>query len=311
MPRFLLPILAIITLISCSPKKPGGFPAQITSQKTAQHRQIPGTRVFVVPPAGFNASAELPAFDNGGSGVIQAMDLEGGNYYTNAATFSREKFEASGVHVLDFRELKVNQYPAKMCLIQADSMTRVYNIVFGDSTFSTMVMGLYPTNNAALGAEVTKALQTVFYDKSLRIDALANAPFTLDETKSIFKFSKYTANMYLYSLGGTARDAGENEPYFFVMALPAEGVDLASIADEMLEKLQPVRIVGSSAAPVNGFTSLRREIYSTQDGQEALFYQHVVRVGNTVVLMQGGAPDNFQQNLAEFEKLSNTIGRRQ
>lgn len=310
MRALLLPVLAVLTIISCNSKKQAGLSADIKSEKTAQHQQIPGTRAFVVPPAGFNPSAELPALENGGSGVIQAMDLEGGNYYTNGASFSREKFEASGVQVLDFKELRVNQYPGKMCLIQADSMTRIYNLVFGDSTFSTMVMGLFPAGNPKLGAEVSKAMGTVYYDKEFRIDALANAPFTLDESKSVFRFSKFTANMYLYSLGGAGREAAENEPYFFVMALPAEGADLKSIADEMLEKLQPVEIKNSDESSVNGFSSLRREVYSTQEGQEALLYQHIVRIGNMLILMQGGAPNDFRTYLAEFAKLSNTVGRK-
>jgi hypothetical protein len=54
--------------------------------------QIAGTRVFIKAPAGFEPISGFTGLRKGEMSMIQVFDLGGGNFYTNAASFSKEEF---------------------------------------------------------------------------------------------------------------------------------------------------------------------------------------------------------------------------
>lgn len=310
MTKFLTILFVCLTLISCG-QTPKSKPAtDITTTKSSKHLNIPGTRVFVIPPTGFTTSTSLPAIEKGNQGLLQAMDLVGGSFYTNAATFSKEKFEQKGVKVFEYKEFKLNNYPAKMVLIQGDPQTKMYNLVFGDSTFSTSVMGVFATNDNQTGEQIKQAIQSIYYDKTFEVNPFATAPFKLDDTKSIFKFAKFAASTYMYSIDGVKKDSYDNEPYFMVLAAPTEGATLKSIVDDMANVLKNSTIKNISETKTNGLQSYKREVYGELNGKPALLFQHVVLIGESAVVMQGIADDNFEKYVVEFEKLSNTVDKK-
>jgi hypothetical protein len=310
MTKFFIVVLSCMTLTAGGQTANSSFPNEIKTTRVATHINIPGTRVFIVPPEGFRISSTLPAIEKGEVGLVQAMDLPGGSFYTNAATFSKERFEQKGIKVLEYKELKVNGFPAKLVFMQGDPQTKVYNLIFGDSTFSTMLMGVFASNDDKTGEQVKKALLSIYYDKALKIDPFATAPFKLNDSKSIFKFAKFAASTYLYSIDGIKKDSYQNEPYFMAVALPTQGASLKAIADNMAEMIKDSKFKNVSENKTNGFQSLKREVYGKLNGKPALLFQHIVLIGQSAIVMQGIADDNFDKYIIEFEKLSNTVGKR-
>jgi len=294
------------------------IPTEIKSVKTSAHVNIPGSRVFIIPPQGFTPSDELPAIQDGDNGMIEALDLVEGNFYTNAATFNRKSFEDKGIKVLDYSELKVDGYPGKMILAQTPDGAKVYNLVFGDTTFSVSLMAVYPQSNDKMGTELQKALQTICYDKSFKIDPFALAVFTLDDSLTHLKFVKYTASVYLYTLNGKTNrqmELSDDNPIFMVIPLPAESTMPEIIADIMLSKLREkgttvLSMENAVTGKTNGFPSFQREVYAMIQDKKTLLYQHVVIINKTAIIMQGEATANFPAYLKDFQALSSTIRKK-
>ena len=289
------------------------MPGEIKSVKTSAHVNIPGTRVFIVPPHGFTPSDELPAIQKGDNLMIQAIDLAGGNFYTNAASFNRASFENQGIKVLDYKELKVNDYPAKMILMQSPDGVKAYNLVFGDTTFSVSLLGIYPQADDTAGFDIQKAIQTIYYDKSFKVDPFARAIFTLDDSRTQVKFKKYSASVYLYSPKNA--ELSDDNPIFMVIPLPAESTMPEIIADIMLSKLREkgttvLSMENAVTGKTNGFPSFQREVYAMIQDKKTLFYQHVVIINKTAVIMQGEATANFPAYLKDFQALSSTIRKK-
>jgi hypothetical protein len=310
MTRILTLVLLSLHFVSCKPATKAIVNGDITTTKSAKHQNIPGTRVFFVPPEGFTISTILPAFQKGEQGILQAMDLPGGNFYKNAATFSKEKFEQKGIKVLDYREFAINGLPAKMALVQGDPQTKMYNLVFGDTTFSASVIGIFPTNDDQTGEQLKQAITSIYYDKSFVVDPFTKAIFKLDDTKSIFKFAKFAASHYLYSIGGVEKDAYNDESFFMAFALPLKGQTVKAMVDNLAKMISEPTVKNEINASTNGLKSFKREVYGKLKGKPALLFQHVVFLGENAVFMQGIAKDNFEKNLQEFEKLSNSVTKR-
>ncbi|MGL5892368.1 MAG: hypothetical protein ACRC3B_20930, partial [Bacteroidia bacterium] len=177
---FSIALLFSVFLFSCSGnEKPET--GDITTVKTVKHKNIGGTRVFIIPPSGFTTSDAFQGFQKGENGLIQVMDLNGGNFYTNAATFSAEEFSKNGATVHSFRRYKINHDSVKRIEMSSPQGEHMIAMVVGDSTYSVMFNCLWVKGDSSAGNAVREMLNTLYYDKAFTPDPLANAAFTLDE----------------------------------------------------------------------------------------------------------------------------------
>ncbi|MCW3788518.1 hypothetical protein [Plebeiibacterium sediminum] len=119
---------------------------------------VAGTHVMLTPPEDFIKAKNFTGYQKGEEAIINVMDLNGGNYYSNAASFKRETFEAKGLIVSEFEELKIDGYEAKLVVLKADANLIAINVVFGDSTFSVMITGTYSTLEPKIGEQVKASL---------------------------------------------------------------------------------------------------------------------------------------------------------
>ena len=167
---------------------------------------IPATRVILTPPPGFRLTKTFPGFQKNDNCGINVMDLAGGNFNINAGDMSRESLEQKGVTVNEYKDTTIGGYPAKFAIVLSQPGITSMMEVFGDSSFSVLLMGTYPSNDRVTASGMRESFFTVRYDKSLKVDALGSARFTIDDSKSRFKFSTLGANNYVYTPDGVKVD---------------------------------------------------------------------------------------------------------
>jgi hypothetical protein len=304
----------VIALVACKQKSATDtINHNIQNSKTSKHINIPGTRLYIIPPASFTISQTPAGLRKGDNAGITVTDLVGGNYYTNAASFNRAGFDQRGIKTFDFQVIKVNGYPAKYVSLQGDADARMYWLVFGDSTFSTMVMGVYPARDATSGKEILGALNTIYYDKNEKIDPFAAAAFSIDDSQSKFKFFQYATNMYVYTIGGRDNKNDPDAPFLVLTQMPIEkGMTAKNVGDMMLSKLEGYGLTNATvkngtSEKINGYDAYEAEVHGQMHGKNSLMYQCVIANGDNVISMQGVAKDNFDENLAAFKGLAHTI----
>ncbi|HEX2629376.1 MAG TPA: hypothetical protein VHM26_10195, partial [Chitinophagaceae bacterium] len=202
--RYITCIFLLACFISCSNKKEKStaIESEIKTTKTDKHINIAGSRLFIVPPPGFKPLGTMVGLEKENGSQMIIMDLVGGNFYTNAAQYNQKSFENAGAKVFEFKEITINGFPAKYLWMENAEKMRAHNIVFGDSTFSVMIMANYAANDEQTGKDILQSLQTVWYDKSLQIDPFATAYFRADDNGSKFRFAEFNAGMYIYSVDG-------------------------------------------------------------------------------------------------------------
>ncbi|HYH14743.1 MAG TPA: hypothetical protein VD794_05980 [Flavisolibacter sp.] len=285
----------------------------IQNTNTSKHINIPGTRLYMIPPPGFTVAKTFLGLQKGESAMLNIYDLVGGNFYTNAATFSKAGFEQQGASVLHYQEIKVNGYPAKYVSMQGDPTAHAYALVFGDTTFSTMIMAVRPANDEATGKEIMAALNSIYYDKNKKVNPFETALFSLNDQHSRLKFFQYSASLYMYTVDGKDNTKDTDNPFLLVMQLPMDNsLTTQGIAQQMIGKVQQYgltnpQVRNTSTNKINGYDTYEMEVYGQMKDKDCVIYLCVTAKGDKAISMQGIAKDNLEASVQEFKKLAHTI----
>lgn len=298
MKYFYILLLFPVFLFSCSDNEKLET-RDITTIKTEKHKNIGGSRVFIIPPFGFTASDIFQGFQKGENGLIQIMDLNDGNYYTNAATFSPEKFSENGATVHSFSRYKINNDSVKRIEMSTPQGERMIAMVVGDSTYSVMFNCLWVAGDSAAGKAIREMLNTLYYDKAFTPDPMANAAFTLDEGVSAFAFAQSSGGMYIYSIDGK-KDVSGGEPIITVMQTPtAPEVNNESMQTVLFSKLQQYGMTNGKAITsvnifINGVPAVETQYSGTLNGSEKILYLLTANAKGKMIAIQGLTEPNAE-----------------
>jgi hypothetical protein len=280
-----------------------------SSEKTL----VLGTRIYIEQPENFKPSKDFIGFESGQS-VIQFIDLFGGNYSSNAKNFTKENFEKKGIKVFDFQELKINNYPAKLAFLQGNANQKSLQLVFGDNEFSVMAMAFVPDFEKNKIDKLKEALLTIEYDKKRIVDPFEIAFFELDDSKSIFRYSKTVSNMFLYTKNGVKKDNFMEESAYLVSQLPTDRPNMNSkiVLETNLNSLIQNGLQITERKPtdrkeINGFECYEELIIGTLNNQET----HILMTGivndSRCIIVAGLAKDDYKATIEEFQSLTGEL----
>jgi hypothetical protein len=279
---------------------------------TLGHVLIPGTRLYMIPPADFVLTHSFPGLlKTDGKAVIQVYDMPDGDYYEQSNSFTKDIFEAKGAKVLFFKQLTVCGFPAKYCYMRGDSAKKIMALIFGDSTFSATLIGLYPDTSLHTGDEIRDAYASIAYVKGERFNPLASAPFRLDTTVSPFRYAFYNKPLFVYTLDGNEPKQGS--PFLSVTPYPRkEGSSLQEISENLLVKelqsgLSDPLLSNISLDSINGYEAYEVEVRGSLGGQQGMIYQFIVSSAGRTIVIEGVANNDFEKNVAWFKALAHTI----
>ncbi len=298
---------------SCNQKQSNGAVTNTQAQpKTTKHINIPGTRLYVIPPPAYKLAGSFIGLERDSTALVNVFDLVGGNFYTNAATYTREGFERKGVEVFHYEGTRIAGFPAKYIVMAGEPGFKVSGLVFGDSSFSVAVMANYPETDVNAESEITSIFNSIIYDKTSTVDPFANAGFTLDDSQSLFRFAQFSAGMYIYSAGGKRPAGNPDEPVIMVTSVPSDGKNAREISRLFIEKASEygaglLTVRNESDDALNGYNASQAELWGNHEGDTILIYQCVVVREDRAVSIQAIARKNGAMYLPEIKKLINTF----
>lgn len=265
----------------------------LTSLQAQEEKEIvAGTRVSIYPPTGFTKGQNFTGYQKGETAIINVMDLDGGNFYSNAARFTKENFEAKGITVLGFEALIIDGYPAKYVKMQGDPNTISINMVFGDSSFSVMLMGVYPSDKEDIGEEIKQSILSASYTKDLKVDPFATAFFSLDDSDSQLKFSQANTNLFVYTINGETEN-NDGKPIMLVLPLPNDNSSTPKQTSEsMITELQGrglsnVEYISSGNTTINGYQAYELLVKGTINEISTNILVQTIISGDNQIVIQG------------------------
>lgn len=269
----------------------------------------------MIPPPGFRLASNFAGFEKDAFTGMTIMDLDGGNFYTNSATCTREKFEGKGLSVLEFERLKVDGYPAIRALIKSPvDGSLSHQLVFGDTTFSALVASSVIGTDTSTSNSVRQAFGTITYDKKVVVGVYEGTSFRANDRATELKFAKKGGGVWLFSRNGVSKTSyGDDEPVLMAVPVPfGEPYTCTSMASKMISGLEgkgfsKSRVENVSTQRVNGFESYEAEYYGTMRGDQTLVYMLVVALGERAVVFEGKAIEPFGPALKMFKELAHTV----
>lgn len=284
----------------------------IQTTKTDRHINIPGTRLFMVPPPSFEIATTFTGLQRGDEAMLMVQDLVGGNFYTNAATFSKSTFEERGIKVSDYQEIKINGHDAKYILMEGDG-AKSFALVFGDTTYSVMIMGQNGTGDSKIEKDIIESFNTIYYDKAKVTDPFESAFFTIDDSKSKLKFFRGMASMFFYTIGGVENDKVSGDRFLLITPMPADDtMTPKSVAALMIEKQEQSGFVRSKikneiTRKISGHDTYEAEIYGDLHEQSAVIYMFVVKKQDKIVCLIGISKNKLEESVSDFQALARTV----
>lgn len=130
-----------------------------------KHVNIPGTKVSMVLPKEGSFSKKFPGIRFNENAYIRVVDGVKADFYSSTRNLNKEFFESSGLKFLELKEFKLDGYSAKLVWLQPMPKRKVFQLVFGDDTFSTMIMGMYAAEDKKMGKLIRETMLTATYDK--------------------------------------------------------------------------------------------------------------------------------------------------
>lgn len=271
---------------------------------------VPGTKVWMMPPEGSRTVINPAGFRVNENTVILIITSKG-NFYTQNKSFKDTYSQLPGVKIFDYKEFKVSGYPAKLILMQSNPKKKAYQLVFGDSTFSVTVIGSYDANNEKLGEKIKKSILSIQYKKDEKINHYQNMPFSLDDSQTRLKFLVQDDKFLIYSLQGKMPD--KSQPKLLVALLPDKQQKtpqklIADMLKDQESKGNDIKIIKKTTRVINGYQSYKVITTGKKGvGKEEYVFMQVITNGNYRVLFIGGMQVEGKFDPKIFTELTNTI----
>lgn len=283
-------------------------------KKSSAHTNVPGTRVFIIPPGGFTASTgSMKGFiKDETTTFLSVTEFKGHSFASEIQKNSAEKMRQQGMSVFVEKETMVGSYKGRLMRIGDGNTSTVWQLVFGDDSFAVMVMGIYPSHDEISGKQIAEAIETVVYDKDMMIDEMAGMNYTIKPNESRYKYLKMQAGMAFYSLDGNADLKNVDNTFLVLSQVPRENGTAQSFAETSLESVlrngfsNPV-IKSKGFLTINNNSAYEMEVECMLKGKPVAVYIVAVIKDRTAVMLQGLAKKNIAETIAGFKGFADAI----
>jgi len=311
-----------ITLTSCNGNRQPSkndlhIPDKIEIKKEGKHQQFPGTRVFIVNPEGYLLLPALIRFQKNDNTYIQAVESSKVSYTNKKSSIEQaiENAKSNGLIPYYQKEFKLGEYDAHL-VYGSDYKPNLDQMVliFGDNEFTVMIAGELPSNDDKARQEIISALLTAYLDKSVTPDYSVLENFTLDVSKSEFKFNSNMSQMFVYTIGGQGdpqNNAFENKIIVATFP-PLENFDaIKANAQSMVQRYKNsgfnIPTFEEKEIKINGISAYEITFTGSVQGKSVKVYQ--VELGDDKATLQflGMAFDRQDELFKQFKDVAQTL----
>ncbi len=287
----------------------------------AAEEAIPGTRVFLEKPLGFERASNFSGFqDPKNASSIMISEIPG-PFDKVSAGFNEDQMKPRQMTLLSKEPHKVGDFDGLLVELQQQAGAAEFHkwlLVFGDQSFTILVTAAFPEAlKAEMAERMKKAILTArFVKASLPPQKQNDLNFALTETKGL-KLAGRIQNALLFNQSGSLPKEKLNYvPVSFVAAQALNDLKIdnrEAFARKRLHQttsISKIEIIEEKDIEIGGLPG--REILAraeSNDSHEKLFLYQVILYGaGSYFIMQGECnEDQRKVQEAEFKTISKTF----
>ncbi len=190
-------ILLILLQVICTNSQ------EFPKEKSAEHLNINGTNIFMVPPAEFKLSENFKGFQNGNDPTSMIMVLEiPGPYAEVTKGFNKDMLQTKGMQLIRKDEVTISNSKGLLLEViqSANGMEfSKYILTYGNEKSTTLINAVFLQENKILGQQMLKSLLTTYVDNNIAINPRNALKYTLDEQVGDLKFFSVMGNGMLFN----------------------------------------------------------------------------------------------------------------
>jgi hypothetical protein len=183
----------VFLLISCF--------VHLLHAQNAVDQVIPGTKISMVPPDSFVLAQKFSGFQHNESGSSIMVTELPAPFQAMTNAFTKEALQAKGMELLGKEQITVASTPGLIFFVRQTANNLVYLkqiLVFGDSTHTTLINGIYPEKyKETLEGKIKASLRTAHASGSF-ISPEQAAPFEIDVKATPFSFANGLSGSLYY-----------------------------------------------------------------------------------------------------------------
>lgn len=310
-------LLTLIGIISLS----GSFGQKvINNTKTENHRQIAGTKYFMIAPEGFTPALNFNGFQEQVSGSSILLVEIPGPFAEISKGITNDNLKTKGVIIKKRKEIKINGIDAILFTAEQFAYGTNYKkfmLVFGDSTMTTMINGIFSEELKEIGDDILESMLSVAYDAALEVDPLSASLFSVNTENTKLKFAGNLAGMLMFDPDGKLPTESDDKTFFIVgtSLSNSEVVDRKQNAINRIksmpqteisvrdDKILPVEIDG-----IRGYEIVAEGL--DKSGNKEMIYQVMLYTDSGYYIMLGTCQDEFDLNLELFKQVARSFKRK-
>ena len=281
-----------------------------------KHKSVNGTKISMIPPKGFEAAKGFSGFQNDELGAsIMIIEIPG-DYESSIKGFTVEDLRSKGMTLIDKQTIDFRNSKATFVKLsqKANGVTYLKQIlVFGDSTKTVMVNGIYPEDAKTIEKDIKASLLSVSYNAGLVTNQEDAVKFKVDLSGTPFKITKGITGSLTYTTDGEIPTRAADKAWVTVISSagkPATGdkKEFAIAVMKRLPRVETIEVKETNPVKANDLSGFEVVGYGDDAaGIKQIVYLLVLYTADEFYMINGRAIDKFDSYLADFRKIGMTF----
>lgn len=309
----------IIFLLSISIANAFGQNQNIGNEKMPNHQNIKGTQVWLVPPVGFVLSTDYKGFKDTTDKMSMIMVTEMKGPYSEISKAFDGSRPLPNIEVKETKNLQIGKHNATSVTIEQSANGLIFKkiiLIIDDSTQTVMINSIFLKDSVALGTNIEKSMQSVFYDDNQIVDSRGSLDYTIDEVNTNLKFSSVMGNAMIFTLDGKTPTQAKNKLSFVIDKSYAN----AEISNQKMFCLSRLKKMSYESTKIDLEKGLKEveigglkgyELFAKAYKKEGIFqecvYQIILFAPKNYFIMLGTYEDETSENIETLKKITRTF----
>ncbi|HEV7378235.1 MAG TPA: hypothetical protein VGN64_00465 [Dyadobacter sp.] len=275
---------------------------------------IPGTKYSLTPPTGFEIAKQFSGFHNAGTGASIMLNELPAPLDVVQKGFDADALKSKGMTLLDDQTINFNGNKARILKISQFANGALYSketLIFGDSTKTVLVNGVYLEKNKDSEAEIRKAVLSTRYDANRTINPFDAVNFTVDAGGTGYKFATTLSGSLIYTPSGKI---SPDKPLF----IAGNSISKVAVTDrrefslnrfKKLPNTQSIHIKEINPITIDGLEGYEITAADTS-GKENIYQMVLFSETNDYYILAGNTKESSPESLEAFRKIALTFKRK-